>query len=74
MFCTIINYKGKKHDTTTRIGENIVLGRLSNFPQEQRKIIRGWCFYDWGNSAFSTSIMVAILPPYFVAIFKDAYP
>tara|TARA_B100001142_G_scaffold121737_1_gene123676 strand:- start:586 stop:2229 length:1644 start_codon:yes stop_codon:yes gene_type:complete len=51
-----------------------VLGRLSNFPQEQRKIIRGWCFYDWGNSAFSTSIMVAILPPYFVAIFKDVYP
>ena len=51
-----------------------MLGRLSNFPQEQRKIIRGWCFYDWGNSAFSTSIMVAILPPYFVAIFKDVYP
>lgn len=51
-----------------------MLGRLSRFPQEQRKVIRGWCFYDWGNSAFSTSIMVAILPPYFVAIFKEAYP
>ena len=32
----------------------------------------GWCMYDWANSAFATSITVAILPVYFVNLFKDA--
>lgn len=25
---------------------------------------RAWCLYDWGNSAFATICMTAILPPY----------
>ena len=25
--------------------------------------IRGWCLYDWANSAFATSVVSAILPP-----------
>ena len=25
-----------------------------------------WSVYDWANSAYSTSLMVAILPVYFV--------
>ena len=24
-----------------------------------------WCFYDWANSAFATSIMAALFPPFF---------
>lgn len=31
----------------------------------QSKTIRAWCFYDWGNSAFITSGVAAILPIYF---------
>ena len=29
------------------------------------KVIRAWCFYDWANSAFATSIMAAVLPLFF---------
>jgi len=28
----------------------------------------GWCMYDWANSAFSTVVLAAVLPVYFVAL------
>ena len=46
---------------------------LSGLPKEQRRTIRGWCMYDWANSAFATSAGTAILPVYFVTLFKDAF-
>ncbi len=46
--------------------------RIQDLPAGQRKIIRGWCMYDWANSAFVTSGVAAILPIYFVFLFKDA--
>lgn len=30
------------------------------------KAIRAWTMYDWGNSAFATTIMAAVLPNYFL--------
>ncbi len=30
-----------------------------------RKIVNAWCMYDWGSSAFSTTIESAVLPVYF---------
>lgn len=30
-----------------------------------RRIVNAWCMYDWANSAFSTTVMAALLPPYF---------
>jgi MFS transporter, UMF1 family len=30
-----------------------------------RRIINAWCMYDWANSAFATTVMAALLPPYF---------
>ena len=30
-----------------------------------------WSVYDWANSAYSTSLMVAILPVYFVELFMS---
>ena len=30
-----------------------------------RKTINAWAMYDWGNSAFSTTIMAAIFPPFY---------
>ncbi len=30
-----------------------------------RKIVNAWCLYDWANSAFATTIMAAVLPPFF---------
>ncbi|MFQ5934522.1 MAG: MFS transporter, partial [Dehalococcoidia bacterium] len=46
---------------------------LSSLPIAQRRAIHGWCMYDWANSAYATSVMVAILPVYFVVLFKDAF-
>ncbi len=39
----------------------------------RKRAIHGWCMYDWANSAFATSIGTAILPVYFVALFRDAF-
>ena len=33
--------------------------------QLKKRAIRAWTMYDWGNSAFATTIMAAILPNYF---------
>jgi UMF1 family MFS transporter len=32
---------------------------------EYRRRIRAWALYDWGNSAFATTILAAVLPVYF---------
>ena len=36
------------------------------------KQIRGYCMYDWGKSAFETSVTTAILPAWFAALFLEA--
>lgn len=46
--------------------------RIKDLPTEQRRVIRAWCIYDWANSAFATSGLVAIFPVYFVFLFKEA--
>ncbi len=33
-----------------------------------RRAIRSWCLYDWANSAFATTIMAALFPPFFRAL------
>ncbi|PLX97428.1 MAG: MFS transporter, partial [Desulfuromonas sp.] len=33
----------------------------------QRRIQRSWCLYDWANSAFATVVLAAVLPVYFVS-------
>ncbi len=33
-----------------------------------RSAQRGWCLYDWANSAFATIILAAVLPVYLTAI------
>lgn len=38
---------------------------LSEAEGRSRKVVRAWYMYDWANSAFATSIMVAILPRYY---------
>ncbi|MBI5711200.1 MAG: MFS transporter [Candidatus Eisenbacteria bacterium] len=34
----------------------------------RRSAVRAWCLYDWANSAFATSVIAAILPPFFAAV------
>lgn len=39
-----------------------------------RKRIRAWTLYDWANSAFATTILAALLPPYFSAVAGSTLP
>ena len=43
--------------------------RIRDLDPETRRAVRGWAMYDWANSAFSTSVVVAILPVYFGILF-----
>ena len=57
-----------------RIGQIFGLdSNIGDLPDGDQKAIRGWCYYDWAKSAFETSIVVAILPVYFVTLFQHAY-
>jgi UMF1 family MFS transporter len=37
-----------------------------------RRAIRAWCLYDWANSAFATTAMVALFPPFFRSLATGA--
>jgi len=46
---------------------------ISNLDPQTRRAIRGWCMYDWANSAFFTSAGTAIFPIYFVIAFQASF-
>ena len=35
-------------------------------PRADARTVRGWCLYDWANSAYVTTAAAALLPAYFV--------
>ena len=37
-----------------------------------KKTINAWCMYDWANSAFATTIMAAVFPPFFRSLVQGA--
>ncbi|HHS97174.1 MAG TPA: MFS transporter [Chloroflexi bacterium] len=39
-----------------------------------RKITNAWCMYDWGSSAFSTTVEAAVLPVYFREVVAASLP
>ena len=39
--------------------------RISNIPQGDKKIIRGWVLYDWANSVYQLTIASAVFPIYY---------
>jgi UMF1 family MFS transporter len=41
------------------------------FVKNQPRILRGWAFFDWANSAYALVITVAIFPGYFLHITAD---
>ena len=46
--------------------------KLQNLPEEKEKAISGYGYYDWGKSAFETSVTVAILPIWYAILFLEA--
>jgi len=41
-------------------------------PDKLRRARRGWCLYDWANSAFATIILSALFPVYFASLVPPA--
>jgi len=37
----------------------------------KRKPVVGWAIYDWGNSAFATTVMAGFFPVFYSAISRD---
>jgi MFS transporter, UMF1 family len=38
----------------------------------QRRVVQAWCLYDWASSAFVTTVVVALFPPFFRRMAQDA--
>jgi len=39
--------------------------------KNDKKVIRGWAFFDWANSVFALVIATAVFPPYFSSLAPD---
>ncbi|MBW2148549.1 MAG: MFS transporter [Deltaproteobacteria bacterium] len=37
-----------------------------------KKTINAWCMYDWANSAFATTILAALFPPFYRSLVAEA--
>ena len=46
--------------------------KLQDIPEDKEKAISGYGFYDWGKSAFETSVTVAFLPAWYAYLFLEA--
>ena len=49
-----------------------LLVSMSKDAVSNSKAVKGYAFYDWGKSAFETSVTVAILPAWFAYLFLEA--
>ena len=41
-------------------------------PKNDSREVVGWYFYDWANSAFSTTVVTVFLGPYLTTVAKAA--
>ena len=39
-----------------------------------RRVVNAWCMYDWADSAFATTIMAAVLPPFYHRVAAATLP
>lgn len=52
---------------------NIATSKASeNNEKVYQKTINSWCMYDWANSAFATTIMAALFPPFYRSLATNA--
>lgn len=47
------------------------MSHTQDFHLNDKRVINGWAFFDWANSAFALVITAAIFPAYFVAVTDD---
>jgi MFS transporter, UMF1 family len=48
-------------------------GRVTT-ARDRARAVHAWCMYDWANSAFATTVVAAVLPPFFAALAKPYMP
>jgi UMF1 family MFS transporter len=41
---------------------------------DPKRATRAWCLYDWANSAFATTVIAAVLPPFFADVAGSSMP
>ena len=46
----------------------------SSLKKAYNRVINAWCLYDWGSSAFSTTVEAAVLPVYFATVIGASLP
>lgn len=49
----------------------MALDQTLDTPINDKRIINGWAFFDWANSAFALVITAAIFPAYFIGVTTD---
>ncbi len=52
------------------VSEETDISETAHAPAYSRREQRGWYFYDWANSAFSTTVVTLFLGPYLTALAK----
>jgi len=46
----------------------------SSEQKSYNRVVNGWCWYDWANSAFATTILAAVLPVYYSGVAGATLP
>ncbi|MFJ8505177.1 MFS transporter [Streptomyces avermitilis] len=54
------------------MGTDTAQARATDEAAERRREQRGWYFYDWACSAYSTSVLTVFLGPYLTSVAKSA--
>ncbi len=59
-------------EARARVGTDTVRERAADETAERRREQRGWYFYDWACSVYSTSVLTVFLGPYLTSVAKAA--
>src|SRR5262245_50055171 len=66
------HYVARHTERTTSMSTANIAPIPTEPPVNDRREIFGWCMYDWANSAFSTTVVAALLGPYLTALAQAA--
>lgn len=44
---------------------------MANLPKGDKKLLNAWAFYDWANSVYTLTIVSAVFPIFYEALFTD---
>jgi UMF1 family MFS transporter len=59
-------------EARTRVGTGTVRAQAGDEAADRRREQRGWYFYDWACSVYSTSVLTVFLGPYLTSVARSA--